>query len=189
MGHREAMNWLNTIILFLATVLAVYWEAAFSGLRHILGAQVDLLPALVVYASLYGSLRTVLMVAAGGGLLFDSLSANPLGITVLPLFLCGLAIHSGRELILRDQTFAQAVLGYAASLVTPILVLLMLLTTHHEPLFGWGTIWQIMVMSLGGAIATPIIFELFGFLNRLFGHAASGPSSFRPDREIRRGRM
>jgi hypothetical protein len=55
-------------------------------------------------------------------------------------------------------------------------------------LFGWGTLWQIIVMSVGGAIATPIIFELFGFFNRLFGHAASGPSSFRPDREIRRGR-
>ena len=40
------MNWLNTIILLLVTVLAVYWEAAFSGLRYLLGAQVDLLPAL-----------------------------------------------------------------------------------------------------------------------------------------------
>ena len=182
------MNWLNTIILLLATIIAVYWEAAFSGLRHLLGAQVDLLPALVVYASLYGSLGTVAMVAAGGGLLFDSLSINPLGVTVLPLFACGLAIHSGRELILREQTFAQTVLGFVASLATPIFVLLLLLTTHHEPLFGWGTLWQIIVMSVGGAIATPIIFELFGLLNRLFGHAASGPSSFRPDREIRRGR-
>ena len=98
MGDREAMNWLNTIILIVATILAVYWEAAFTGLRHFLGAPVDLLPALVVYASLYGSLRTVSMVAVGGGLLFDSLSLDPLGITVLPLFLCGLGIHSGREL-------------------------------------------------------------------------------------------
>ena len=129
------------------------------------------------------------MVAAGGGLLFDSLSANPLGITVLPLLLCGLLIHGSRELILRDQTFAQVVLGFGASLLTPILVLLLLLTTRHEPLFGWGTLWQIMVMSVGGAVATPIVFEIFGLLNRLFGHAASGPSSFRPDREIRRGRM
>lgn len=183
------MNWLNTTILLLVTIFAVYWEAAFSGLRHLFGAQVDLLPALVVYASLYGSLTALSMVAVGGGLLFDSLSANPLGISVLPLFLCGLAIHSSRELILRDQTFAQVVLGFGASLTTPVLVLLLLLTTHHEPLFGWGTLWQILIMSVGGAVATPIIFELFALLNRLFGHAASGPSSFRPDREIRRGRM
>jgi len=182
------MSWLNTIILLLVTVLAVYWEAAFSGLRHLLGAQVDLLPALVVYASLYGSVATVCMVAAGGVLLFDSLSANPLGISVLPLLLCGLLIHGSRELILRDQTFAQVVLGYGASLITPIVVLLLLLTTRQEPLFGWGTFWQIAVMSVGGAIATPVVFEIFGLLDRLFGHAASGPSSFRPDREIRRGR-
>ena len=33
-----------------------------------------------------------------GGLWFDSLSANPLGVTVLPLFAIGLAIHLKREL-------------------------------------------------------------------------------------------
>jgi rod shape-determining protein MreD len=169
--------------------LAVYWEAAFSGLRQVFGAQVDLLPALVVYASLYGSIATLSMVAACGGLFFDSLSLNPFGISVLPLFCIGLAIHSSRELILRDQTFAQAFLGFAASLMAPVLVLLLLLTTRHEPLFGWGTLWQLIVMSVGGAAATPILFEIFGFLNRLLGHAAPGPSSFRPDREIRRGRM
>jgi rod shape-determining protein MreD len=182
------MNWLNTIILLLATLLVVYWEAAFGGLRQMLGAQADLLPALVVYASLYGSIVTLSMVALGGGLLFDSLSMNPLGISVLPLFLGGVLIHSSRELILRDQTFAQVILGFAASLITPVLVLLMLLTTRHQPLFGWGTFWQLTVMSVGGAVATPIFFELFGFLNRIFGHTGPSQSSFRPDREIRRGR-
>ena len=182
------MSWLNTIILFLVTLLAVYWEAAFTGLRSIFGVQVDLLPPLIVYAGLYGSLATLSFTALFGGLLFDSLSANPLGITVLPLFVGGLGIHSSRELILRDQTFAQLVLGFAASLLTPVLVLLLLLTTRHQPLFGWGTAWQLLVMSVGGAIATPVFFELFGLLNRLLGHAAPAQSSFRPDREIRRGR-
>src|SRR5215472_6874407 len=121
------MNWVNTIVLLIGTIVAVYWEAAFSGLRHLLGAQVDLLPALVVYASLYGSLGTVAMVAAGGGLLFDSISANPLGISVIPLFCCGLTIHGARDLILREQTYAQAALGFAASLINPLFVLLLLL--------------------------------------------------------------
>src|SRR5579862_738499 len=183
------MSILNSTILAIVTILVVYWEGAFNGLRHLLGAQVDLLPALVVYASLYGSLGTVAMVAAGGGLLFDSISATPLGISVLPLFCCGLAIHAGRDLILREQTFAQVALGFVVSLISPLFVLLLLLTTHHQPLFGWGTLWVFIVMSIGGAIATPVIFELFALLNRWFGHAAPGPTSFRPDREIRRGRM
>jgi len=64
----------------------------------------------------------------------------------------------------------------------------MLLTTRYEPLFGWGTLWQLTVMSIGGAVATPVFFEVFGLLKRMFGYTRSTQSSFRPDREIRRGR-
>jgi hypothetical protein len=39
----------------------------------------------------------------------------------LPLFAVGMAIFLRRELILRDQPFAQFVLGFAASAVTPAL--------------------------------------------------------------------
>jgi cell shape-determining protein MreD len=182
------MNWFSTIIVFLTAFLAVFWEAAFNALRHWVGAQIDLLPALMVYVALSGSIGMVASFAVLGGLWFDSLSANPLGVTVLPLFLIGLAIYANRELILRDETFAQFVLGLAASSSVPIMILLFLLTTGHEPLFGWGTIWQLIVMSLGGAIATPIFFEFFNFVNRVLGPRTHSESSFRPDREIRRGR-
>jgi hypothetical protein len=179
---------LNTLFVFLAAFLAVFWAAAFQGIRHLLGAQIDLLPPLIVYASLYCDLGTIASLAVFGGLGFDSLSANPLGISVLPLFISGLAIYSYRDLILRDQTFARFALGLGASALTPILILLMLLTTGRTPLFGWGTLWQLIVMSLGGAIATPIVFEILAWLNRTLGHAPVAQSSFRPDREIRRGR-
>jgi rod shape-determining protein MreD len=183
------MNVFTNIVVLLAAVLAVFWESAFQGIRHLLGAQVDLLPALMVYASLHGSLTTICMLTLLGGLGFDSLSANPLGTSVLPLFVSGLAIYANRELILREQMFAQLVLGFAASLLTPVLSLLWLLTTGHEPLFGWGTIWQLTVMSIGGALATPVFFEMFALLHRTFGsRSPASQSSFRPDREIRRGR-
>ena|SRR5436190_16632602 len=182
------MTLLNTIFVLGAAFLAVFWEAAFNGVRHLLGTQIDLLPPLMVYASLYGNFVTVALLAVLGGLWFDSLSANPLGITVLPLIIIGVAIYSSRDLILRTQTIAQLVLGLTASAVAPMMTLLLLLTTGHEPLFGWGTFWQLLVMTLGGAIATPVCFETFGLLNRLLVHDRPGVSSFRPDREIRRGR-
>src|SRR5439155_24001371 len=105
------MNWLNTILVLLVAYLAVFWEAAFNGVRHLAGAQIDLLPALMVYASLCAGLATVALLAVLGGLWFDSLSANPLGVSVLPLFIIGLAIFASRELILRHQTIAQSFLG------------------------------------------------------------------------------
>jgi len=182
------MNWLDTILELFAAFLVVFWEAAFQGVRHLLGAQIDLLPPLMVYASLCAGPNTALLLALCGGLWFDSLSANPLGMTVLPLLVIGVAIYASREFILRSQTFAQLVIGLAASIAVPLITLLLLLTTGHQPLLGWGTLWQVLVMGFGGALATPIFFELFGWLHRKLGRVQVSEVSFRPDREIRRGR-
>lgn len=182
------MNTLRTAYLLAAALLVVFWESAFDGIRALVGAQVDLLPPLAVYAALKGSLTSLVLLALVGGLGLDSLSANPLGTSVLPLFLIGLVLHVKRDLILRDQVFAQFVLGLVASAAAPVLSLLLLLTGGIRPLVGWGTAWQILVMCLGGALATPVFFELFGWLDRALSHAAPAQSSFRHDREIRRGR-
>src|SRR5690349_5151624 len=113
------MTPLNSILILLVAFLAVFCEAAFSGFRNLVGAQIDLLPALVVYAALSSGLLSVTSVPVFVVLFFYSLSSNPLGITVLPLFLVGLAICTQRELILRDQLFAYVVLGLGASAVVP----------------------------------------------------------------------
>ncbi|HZR16572.1 MAG TPA: hypothetical protein VFE51_04535 [Verrucomicrobiae bacterium] len=182
------MSWLNNIFVLVAAVVAVFWEAAFNGVRHLVGVQIDLLPPLMVYAALSGSLSTVCLLACGGGLLFDSLSANPLGITVLPLFAVGFVIHLWRDLILRDQPFAQTTLGVAAGAGVPVLTLLLLLTIGRGPRIGWGTLWQLVVLTLGSAVAAPIFFLLFEWLQKTLVHAPKVETSFRPDREIRRGR-
>jgi hypothetical protein len=182
------MTTLRTILILVTAFLAVFWEAAFPGTSRWLKAQVDLLPALMVYASLCTGLPTIALLALSGGLLFDSLSANPLGITVLPLFAVGVAIYWRRELILRDQPYAQFVFGLGASAIAPLLTVLLLLTAGQSPLLGWGSLWQWLVMSLGGAIATPIFFLLFEWCERAFGYRRVTETSFRPDREIRRGR-
>jgi hypothetical protein len=182
------MSWLHTVFVLAIAFLAVFWQSAFNGLRHLVGAQVDLLPSLMVYAALCTDLTTVTLLAVLGGLWLDSLSANPLGVSTLPLFVVGLIIHVKRDLMVRNQTFPQAMLGLAASVAVPLLTVLVLLTKRQTPLLGWGTLWQLIVMGVGGAIATPICFELFGWLDRTLVHPRAEQSSFRPDREIRRGR-
>jgi len=179
---------LRHILIFLAAFLAVFWEAAFPGFRNWLGTQVSLLPALMVYAALSVGLTVVSLLALVGGLMFDSLSANPLGVSILPLFAVGLMIYLRRDLLLRDQPFAQFVLGLLASALVPVGTVLLLLTLGQAPLLGWGSLWQWLVMSLGGAVATPIVFILFGWFNRVLNYRTVVETSFRPDREIRRGR-
>jgi len=183
------MNPFPTILVLVLGFLTIFGEATFSAPRQWLGAQVDLLPALMVYAALETGLPTVAALAILGGLGFDSLSANPLGISILPLFLTGWVIQFRRDLILRDLTFAQFILGTAACGAVPLFTLLLLLSGGKQPLVGWGTIWQWVVMTLFGGLATPFFFRLGAWLNGRLGHTSQPETSFRPDREIRRGRQ
>jgi len=182
------MTFFQPILILLCALLAVFWQGAFPSIRHLLGAQIDLLPPLMVYAALSASLVTMTLLAVVGGLMFDSLSANPLGTSVLPLFLVGLAIHWRRDLILRDQFYAQFILGLMASIVAPALSVLLLLTLGQTPLLGWGSLWQWLVLAVSGAVASPVLFAVFGWCHQLLGYRRIIETSFRPDREIRRGR-
>jgi len=86
------MNVFQPILILAAAFLAVFGEATLPFPRSLLGAQVDLLPAIMVYAALNSGLATVVALAILGGLWFDTFSANPLGVTILPLFAIGFAI-------------------------------------------------------------------------------------------------
>ena len=167
----------------------MFGETVLSAPRAWLGAQIDLLPAIMVFAALNAGLPTVALLAVFGGLWFDTFSANPMGISILPLMLAGFPIYLRRDLILRDLPFAQFVLGAAASALVPALTLLMLLSGGREPLLGWGTLWQWLVMTAGGAGATPFVFALMDACNGALGYKLRTEVSFRADREIRHGRI
>lgn len=179
---------LPNILILLTALLLVFFQGAFHGIRHWFGAQVDLLPALMVYTALTSGPVMMMTLAVCGGLMFDTLSVNPLGISILPLLLFGVLLQLRRDLLLRDQIYAQFILGLIASAIAPLITVLILLTLEQSPLLGWGSLWQWLVMSVGGGVATPVFFLLFDRLNHALGYQPIVESSFRADREIRRGR-
>jgi hypothetical protein len=181
------MNWLNTSAILAAAYLAVFLESQLSGLRWLLGAQIDFLPSLMAYAALSSGLATVVLLAVCGGFWFDSLSANPLGTTVVPLYVAGALIHYHRGLILRDQWVARFAIAFAACAVVPLLSVLFLLTLGEEPLLGYGALWQWLVMAVGGCATTPIWYVFLDRLNRALSYPAQSEPGFRADREIQRG--
>jgi rod shape-determining protein MreD len=182
------MNVFQTILILAVAFLAIFAETVCSAPRHLLGAQIDLLPALVIFTALNSDLLTLALLAILGGLGVDSLSANPLGVSILPLMLVGFPVYLRRDLILRDAPFAQLMLGAAASALVPTLVVILLLNGAQQPLIGWGSLWQWIVLTAGGAVATPVIFALFAWCDRALGYQPRSETSFRPDREIQRGR-
>ena len=184
------MNWLNTIFILALAYVAVFLEGTLDLFRDVLGAQITLLPALMVYTSLTAGVGTVAALAVCGGLLRDSLSAdNPLGVSILPLFLIGFLILRKRELLLRDHQFAQIALGLAAGAVFPVGVLFVLFNMGRVPLLGWMWLWQWVVGALAGGVFTPLFCGLFERMRQALEYPALKHSSFREDREIKRGRQ
>lgn len=182
------MNWFNAIAILLIVYVVVFLQATFNEMRHFLGVQVDLLPSLVVYAALSGGIVTLTLVAVVGGLWFDALSANPIGLSMLPLFVLGLVIQRSREFILRDQPYAQMLVGLTASALAPLGSLLILVNTDAKPLLGWFSLWQWIVMSVVGAVLTPLWFWIFDAISRVLSYKPVPEGGIRADREIKRGR-
>jgi rod shape-determining protein MreD len=183
------MSWLPTTSLFFFAWLAVFAQTQFRPVTNLLGAPVALLPALLVYAALTNSLVTVAVLAVTAGVALDTLSANPIGVSVLPLFAVGFGLHLRQQLILRDQTYAQFWLGLGAGVAIPLLTLLLLWTGSDQPIQGSFLLWQLLVTGLLNGALCPAVFRLFDALHRTFDYQPVITDSFRPDRQIKRGRL
>jgi cell shape-determining protein MreD len=183
------MTWLHTLFIIVLAYLAVCLEGTLDLFRSFTAAQITLLPALMVYTSLTCGVGTVAMLSIWGGLLRDSLGGDPLGVSILPLFLIGFVISQKRDLLLRDHEFAQMALGMAAGALFPLGVLFLLFNMGHAPLLGWMGLWQWLVGTVAGGVLTPGLFWLFHRFRRAFEYPVANQVSFREDREIKRGRQ
>lgn len=206
MMRREGVQ---IIAVFVVALLLVVLQTAVGAPRRWLGAQPDLLPCLMVYCGLCGPLALVAGLAVAGGFWFDALSANPPGISVFPLLALGATLHQARDFILRDSPAAQAALGAAAAAAVPLAGLLLLrglwpvLDAPAEapvwaveqvgrialpPPVGGHLVRHALVGAAAGALATPVLFRLFRWIGGTFAYPEAAPGSFRPDRQIVRGR-
>lgn len=203
------MNWAHPTALLLGTWLVVFGQVYFTGLRGLLHAQPDLLPAMVVYAALYSSLPTTLAVALLAGLGADAWSSGPFGLGAPPLVMLGWFLHHRRELILRDSRWAQAAIGAASTLASAVIYLGLLLVLwpfvseaaqpapywpevrqglSEMPVLGPGRLWQLLVLAGAGAACTPLVFVLFRWVDRTCNYQPA-PLPGRPsDRVMERGR-
>ena len=183
------INLFASFLVLVAAFLAVFIESAFDLTRWLFGAQVSLLPPLMVYAALACDLPTVALLALGGGVWFDSLSANPLGVTTVALLVPGIIVHLRRGLILRREITAQIALGLAVSAAVPLLSVLLILSQRFQPLLGWHSLWRAVLVTLAGGVVTPLVFMALDGVTRSLSYRPVSESGHRPDREIRRGRM
>lgn len=205
------MNWIHPVSILLTVLLLAFVQAVLPGFRELTSVQPDLLPAVMVYVALHAGLPMTAATAVLGGLAFDSLSAGPFGLSILPLAAIGVFLHLRREVLLRESAWAQALLGAAAALVSSASSLLLLRVLWpllagspespghlpellpplaHEPIVGAGLIWQWLVMAAVGAVGTPALYFLFRWVDTTFQYQPVPKAGYRSDRdrEIARGR-
>jgi rod shape-determining protein MreD len=178
-----------TLLVFLITGYAVIFaQAKFTFFRDFFGAQPDLLPGMIVFAAMAFRLETVMLCTVVFGSLFDALSSNMLGTSILTLSTIGLAASRYRELLLSEHFTTHWVLGLIGSGVAPILSYIILQLSGATPLLGAGSAWQWAIMTAGGGLVTPLWFKVFTRLDDALRFKEIPESTFRVDRQIARGR-
>jgi rod shape-determining protein MreD len=185
--NRPTAGWTLMIFLIFGQA-AIFLQARFTLVRDALGVQIDLVPALVVYAAARFDVTTAVVAVAAVGLLMDALSANPLGVSLLAYtIVCGITLYF-RELLLPESRTAQVLLGAAATAACEAVAVLILFLAGTQPLLGAGSIYHLLLVSGVGGLMTTVWFWLFEALDDALRYKEMPESSFRADREIARGR-
>ena len=182
------MNRLPVVLLFVVLWLAVFAQTQFPVLHDWLGTPVSLIPGLLVYAALTHELWLAVLFSVVAALWLDSISASRLGVSILPMFSYTFFIQTRGHLILREQRFAQFWLGLAGGMIVPLATAGILQLGNRQPAFTPSTWWQLLVQGLVNALLCPLLFQFFDELNQAFNYQPVVPQSFRPDRQIVRGR-
>jgi rod shape-determining protein MreD len=177
------------LLVFLVTgYLIIFAQARLTIIRDMTGAQPDLLPGMIVFAAMAFHLGTVMLCAAVFGLLFDSFSMNALGTTLVSLAAIGFFCSRYRELLLSEHFTTHWVLGLTASALAPVISYGLLRLQDVKPLVAWGSAWHWAIMIAGGGVVTPLWFKVFNRLDAALRYKELPESTFRPDRQIARGR-
>lgn len=178
-----------TLLVFMITgYVIIFAQARFTFFRDFFGAQPDLLPGMIVFAAMAFRLETVMMCALVFGVLFDSFSVNALGTSVVTLGAIGFAASHYRELLLSEHFTTHWVLGLIASGLAPFMTYAVLKLSGMSPLIGGGSAWHWAIMTAGGGLVTPLWFKVFNRLDDALRYKEIPESTFRPDRQIARGR-
>ena len=182
------MKGLQSIAILLLAALLPGVASSISLFVRTVGLQPEVLPPLMVCAGLLAGLPTILAAALIGGLCIDALSLNPMGVSVVPLALIGLTIHSTRDVLLAESTYAHAMLGTGAGLLAPMATWAIVVLTGGAPLAGAHLLWITGAGAVSGAVLTPACFALLRIAQQWFGYKPWPSVGFRPDREIVRPR-
>ena len=174
--------------MILIAIGVVYLEARWTVVESGWRGQIDLLPVFAAYAALHGRVGVMAGVAAIGGCWFDVLSANPLGTSLLSLFLTAYLLHGMHEVLLKGQMAAQFFVCVLAGALNPTIAGLILWVLGTQPILGWGTLWQVLINAVCCGLAGPVLFLILNQLDQSLSYAPTAKPWNRPVVEVKRSK-
>ena len=175
------------LLLLFATALILFAQGRGLLTERILGTRIDLLPSLLVHAAWRGGFAVGTAFAAIAGLLLDTLSATPLGTSLVTLVLASLPLHATRELVARERPRVQALAGGCVAAIFHSLSLALLVLLGREPNAGWITVAHLGVLVALNALLSPILFRVFDRLEFHLTYKEIPEEAVREEVEIKRG--
>jgi len=152
--------------ILLTALVAIFFEAACQIPRNITGTQIDPLPALMIVTALRAPILAITALSIMGSLWQSSLSSDPLGICMLPLFILGMLVHFNKRRISHQHIGSRFTLGAIAGALIPILTLCLLLLSGHQPIIGLYSLWQYAMSIIGSGLFALVFFPWLKWLDR-----------------------
>ena len=152
--------------ILLTALVTIFFEATCQIPRDLTGAQIDPLPALMIVTGLRAPALAITALAIVGSLWQSSLSSDPLGIGILPLFALGMLMHLNVKSISHHHASSRFALGAIAGAFVPILTLCLLLLSGHQPMVGLYSLWQWTVSIIGSGLLALGFFPWLDWLDQ-----------------------
>lgn len=157
---------LSPILVVIALSFFLFWIQSgvifFSG---ILGVKLNLIPVVALYIALYRSWSELFAFVVVSCLLYDSVSLNPLGATLLSLIIPTYVVYSYRSVLLLDSLWVQMFFGFLVTVFSEGATLLILTGLPVTPTIDGTLVWTFVVLGVTGSVLAPIVFGILSLLN------------------------
>jgi rod shape-determining protein MreD len=151
---------MSKTFLIIAVVAAMALQCALAAVLNVAGAKLDLMPAVVVFAALFGSWNRALLTAVACGLLLDALSFQPLGMSVAPFAAAAAVINHFQRILYRDNIALQFALGGATSFAASVWTWLLLAGSETPLPFELRIAAKMVLIANLTALGTPVVLWL-----------------------------
>ena len=145
---------MNLLIAIIGILIAVALQARMPTLWWLGGVRLELLPALVAYASLTMARRRAVVLALIAGMVQDALSAAPFGVSAVAYGASALLMTSLRDALDRDLPWVQLGAGALTSAAAAVVAFFVVGVS-------FGAVFKMVVVaSISGIIAVMLFFVL-----------------------------